>query len=158
MFHLSEVRQLDNNRSHWVAKLSDGLLAKTLGTVEWDAEILEEVENERLVWKSVADARIDNAGEVRFVDAPNGQGTEVHVVMAYRPPAGQLGGVLMKLFNPAFEQMIKQDLRRFKQLLETGEITTIEGQPSGRKREQQSDKKPSSNYAEADEKHESAML
>lgn len=64
----------------------------------------------------------------------------------------------MKLFNPAFAQMIKQDLRRFKQLLETGEITTIKGQPSGRKSEQQSDKKSSSNYAEADEKHESAML
>ncbi|GAB3042428.1 SRPBCC family protein [Spirosoma pulveris] len=158
MFHLSEVRQLDNNRSHWVAKLSDGLLAKTLGTVEWDAEILEEVENERLVWKSVADARIDNAGEVRFVDAPNGQGTEVHAFIAYRPPAGQVGGVLMKLFNPAFAQLIKQDLRRFKQLLETGEIATIEGQPSGRKPEQQTSKKPVSEHAEADEKHESAML
>lgn len=158
MFHLSEVRQLDNKRSHWVAKLSDGLLAQTLGTVAWDAQILEEEENERLVWKSVADARIDNAGEVRFVDAPNGQGTEVHAVIKYRPPAGQLGGAIMKLFNPAFEQMIKQDLRRFKQLLETGEITTIDGQPSGRKSEQQSGKKPVSEHANADEKHESAML
>ncbi|MBD2757726.1 SRPBCC family protein [Spirosoma validum] len=158
MFHLSEVRQLDNKRSHWVAKLSDGLLAKTLGTVEWDAQILEEVKNERLVWKSVADARIDNAGEVSFVDAPNGQGTEVHAVIKYRPPAGQLGGAIMKLFNPAFEEMIKQDLRRFKQLLETGEITTIDGQPSGRKSEQQSGKKPVSEHAKADEKHESAML
>ncbi|QJD77658.1 SRPBCC family protein [Spirosoma rhododendri] len=158
MFHLSEVQQLDNKRSHWVAKLSDGLLAKTLGTVEWDAEILEEVKNERLVWKSVADARIDNAGEVRFVDAPNGQGTEVHAVIKYRPPAGQLGGAIMKLFNPAFEEMIKQDLRRFKQLLETGEITTIEGQPSGRKSEQQPGKKPISEQAKVDEKHESAML
>lgn len=158
MFHLSEVRQLDNKRSHWVAKLSDGLLAKTLGTVEWDAEILEEVKNERLVWKSVADARIDNAGEVRFVDAPNGQGTEVHAVIKYRPPAGQLGGAIMKLFNPAFEEMVKQDLRRFKQLLETGEITTIAGQPSGRQPEQQSGKKPVAEHAKIDEKHESAML
>lgn len=158
MFHLSEVRQLDNKRSHWVAKLSDGFLAKTLGTVEWDAEILEEVKNERLVWKSVADARVDNAGEVRFVDAPNGQGTEVHAVIKYRPPAGQLGGAIMKLFNPALEEMVKQDLRRFKQLLETGEITTIEGQPSGRKSEQQSGKKSVSGNAKIDEKHESAML
>jgi uncharacterized membrane protein len=158
MFHLSEVHQLDNKRSHWVAKLSDGLLAKTLGTVEWDAELIEEVKNERLVWKSVADARIDNAGEVRFVDAPNGQGTEVHAVIKYRPPVGQLGGAIMKLFNPAFEEMIKQDLRRFKQLLETGEITTIAGQPSGRKSEQQFSKKPVAEHAKIDEKHESAML
>jgi uncharacterized membrane protein len=62
MFHLSEVRQLDNKRSPWVAKLSDTPLAKTLGKVEWDAAIIEEIENERLLWKSVADARIDDAG------------------------------------------------------------------------------------------------
>ena len=64
----------------------------------------------------------------------------------------------MKLFNPAFEQMIKQDLRRFKQLIETGEIATIEGQPSGRQSEQEISQKPSLEYADADQKHESGML
>jgi len=162
MFHLSEVRQLDNKRSHWVAQLSDNAIAKALGTVEWDAEIIDEVENERLVWRSVDEARIDNAGEVRFVDAPNGQGTEVHAVIQYRPPAGQVGEAIMKLFNPAFAQLIKQDLRRFKQLMETGEITTIEGQPSGRqhapKTATASVDKSSSESTDIHEKHESVML
>lgn len=158
MYHLKEVRQLDDKRSHWVAQLADNKLASALGTVEWEAQIITEVENEQLVWKSVDDAKIDNAGEVRFLDAPNGQGTEVHAVIQYRPPAGQLGGAIMKLFNPAFEQMIKQDLRRFKQLMETGEIATIEGQPSGRQSEQRTSQKPSLEYADADQKHESGML
>ncbi|AKD54782.1 SRPBCC family protein [Spirosoma radiotolerans] len=158
MYHLKEVQQLDDKRSHWVAQLADNKLAGALGTVEWDAQIITEVENEQLVWKSVDDAKIDNAGEVRFMDAPNGQGTEVHAVIQYRPPAGQLGGAIMKLFNPAFEQMIKQDLRRFKQLMETGEIATIKGQPSGRESEQEISQKPSLKYADADQQHESGML
>lgn len=158
MFHLKEVKQIDPKRSHWVAQLADSTLAKALGPVEWDAQIIDEVENERLVWKSVEGARVDNAGEVRFVDAPGGRGTEVHATIQYRPPAGQLGGTIMKLFNPTFQQMIKQDLRRFKQLLETGEIATIKGQPSGRQKESEPLNSPSSEYASVQEKHESLML
>ncbi|WP_128543734.1 SRPBCC family protein [Larkinella soli] len=158
MFHLKEVTQIDPRRSHWVAKLADTKLASVLGKVEWEARIIEEVENERLVWKSVEGARIDNAGEVRFVDSPDGEGTEIHAVIHYRPPVGQLGGAIMKLFNPTFKQMIKQDLRRFKQLMETGEIATIKGQTSGRLKENQPLDKPSSEYASTDEKHEGLML
>ncbi|GAB3902881.1 SRPBCC family protein [Larkinella knui] len=158
MFHLKEIKQIDPKRSHWVAQLADNPFAKVLGSVEWDAQIIDEVENERIVWKSVEGARIDNAGEVRFIDAPGGRGTEVHATIQYRPPAGQLGGTIMKLFNPTFKQMVKQDLRRFKQLLETGEIATIKGQSSGRTKENESLEKPSSEYATVQEKHESLML
>jgi len=158
MFHLKEVKQYDPKHSHWVAQVADGKLAKALGTVEWDAQIVEEVENERLVWKSVEGASVDNAGEVRFIDAPGNQGTEVHATIQYRPPAGGLGSAVMKLFNPAFKEMIKQDLRRFKQLMETGEIATIEGQSSGRKAEPDTSGQPSSPNAPTDEKHESLML
>jgi uncharacterized membrane protein len=75
---------------------------------------------------------VANAGSVHFNPAPNGQGTEVRVVLKYDPPAGVLGAWVAKLFGEAPEQQIEEDLRRFKQMMETGEITTTAGQPSGR--------------------------
>jgi len=127
MQHLSEVRPLGPKRSHWIAKMPKGV-----GTVEWEADIIVEEENALLAWRSLPESDIDNAGEVRFFDAPAGRGTVVQAAIAYRPPAGDLGGGLAKLLNPAFKQVVKEDLRRFKRLMETGEIPTIEGQPSCR--------------------------
>lgn len=137
MMHLESVTQQDAKRSHWVARLdSENRFAKLLPKVEWDAEIVEEEDNTRLVWRSVPGATVDNSGEVRFVDAPGNRGTEVHATILYRAPEGIVGEAVMKLFNPAFKQMIKEDIRRFKRLLETGEIPTNEG-PSGRKPEKE---------------------
>lgn len=136
MQHLESVTQLDKLRSHWVAKVSTGnALTRALPTVEWDAEIVEEEENSRLVWRSVPGATVDNSGEVRFVDAPGNRGTEVHATIKYRAPEGIVGEAVVKLLNPAFKQMVKEDIRRFKRLLEAGEIPTIQGQPSGRHQE-----------------------
>jgi uncharacterized membrane protein len=135
MRHLETVTQQDSKRSHWVARLdSENPVAKALPKVEWDAEIVEEEENSRLVWRSVPGATVDNSGEVRFVDAPGNRGTEVHATILYRAPQGIAGEAVMKLFSPAFKQMVKEDIRRFKRLMETGEIPTNEG-PSGRKPE-----------------------
>ncbi|MCC9166808.1 YgaP-like transmembrane domain [Pontibacter harenae] len=127
MEHLQDVRQLGPKRSHWVAKVPGGV-----GTVEWDADIIQEEENTLLAWQSLPNSTIDNAGEVRFMDAPQDRGTVVQAIISYRPPVGSVGGLAAKMMNPLFEQMVQEDLRRFKRLLETGEIPIIEGQPSGR--------------------------
>lgn len=135
MMHLESVTQQDDKRSHWVARLdSESRWSKALPKIEWDAEIVEEEPDRRLVWRSVPGATVDNSGEVRFVKAPGNRGTEVHATIKYRAPEGLVGEVVMKLFNPAFKQMIKEDIRRFKRLMETGEIPTNEG-PSGRQPE-----------------------
>jgi uncharacterized membrane protein len=126
MKHLQSVTVLDQTRSHWVANAPVG------STVEWDAEIITEQENQLIAWTSVEDAQIDHSGFVRFQLAPPGRGTEVKVVMEYSPPAGIVGATIAKLFGEEPEQQIGDDLARFKMLMEAGEIATTEGQPAGR--------------------------
>lgn len=122
MEHLERVTQIDLKRSHWEARIGNipGVGASTL---EWDAEIVEEEENSRIVWRSVPGATVDNAGEVRFTDAPNNRGTEVLATIRYQPPAGALGGAVARLFNPLFKEMVREDIRRFKRYMETGEVS-----------------------------------
>ncbi len=117
MRHLHEVEVLDEKRSSWTAKLPGGV-----GKVSWEAVIDNEVENSLISWTSLPGSKIDNAGEMRFVDAPRNEGTEVHARISYRLPAGDVGSAAGKLFNPLVEKMIREDLRRFKSILETGEI------------------------------------
>lgn len=126
MKNLESVTTLDDGRTHWVAKGIGG------ANVEWDAEIFKEKENELIAWRSVDNADVTNAGSVRFQRAPNGRGTYLRVVVNYNPPAGSLGSTLAELFGVDPANLIKEDLRRLKQLLETGEIATIAGQTSGR--------------------------
>ncbi len=130
MKHLHAVRQLDSKRSHWEARLLGDV-----GTLNWEAEIIAEEPTTRLAWRSLPGSQVENAGEVRFADAPGARGTELHAVISYNPPAGALGKAAAGLFNEVFEQLVKEDLRRVKQLLETGELPTIEGQPAGRTHE-----------------------
>lgn len=125
MIHLESVRILDDQRSHWVAKAPAGT------TVEWDAEIVEDRPNERIAWRSLPGATVDNNGTVRFKPAPGGRGTEVHVALNYRPPAGALGVTVAKLLGEEPEQQIAGDLLRFKNLMEAGEIPTTGGQSRG---------------------------
>jgi len=127
MQHLESVTCIGETRSHWVAKAPLG------GTVEWDAEITEDEQNRRISWRSVEGSQIHNTGTVRFVEAPNGRGTEVHVTLEYSPPAGLIGVAVAKLLGEEPAQQIADDLRHFKQMMEAGEISTIEGQPSGRR-------------------------
>ncbi len=114
-----------NPRSHWRAKGPAGT------SIAWDAEITVDQPGELLAWHSLPGADIDNAGTVRFERAPGGRGTVVRVDMHYKPPGGQAGALIAKLFGEEPAQQIDQDLRRFKQLIETGEIPTTVGQSSG---------------------------
>ena len=125
MKHLKSVKVIDNKRSHWVANAPLG------ASVEWDAEIIEDRENEFISWGSVEGADIDNSGFVRFKPAPANRGTEVKVVIEYAPPGGVVGSTIAKLFGEEPEQQIGDELRRFKMLMEAGEIATTEGQPKG---------------------------
>lgn len=127
MKHLKSVQVIDNTRSHWVA---DAPLGQSL---EWDAEIVKDQENQLIAWTSVEGADVENSGFVRFQSAPPGRGTEVKVVMEYTPPGSTLGAALAKLFGKDAEQQIGDELRRFKMLMEAGEIATTEGQPACRK-------------------------
>lgn len=125
MKHLKSVKVHDAKRSRWIATAPLG------GSVEWDAEIIEERENAFISWASVEGADIDNSGFVRFQKAPGNRGTEVKVVIEYFPPGGALAATFAKIFGEEPEQQIGDDLRRFKMLMEAGEIATTEGQPRG---------------------------
>jgi uncharacterized membrane protein len=129
MEHLESVRQIDRDRSHWVAKAPAGM------RVEWDAEIINEVENQVIGWRSLPGADVASAGSVNFDDAGERRGSRVTVHLQYEPPAGRLGALAAKLFGEEPSQQIREDLRRLKRLLEAGELPTIEGQTSGRERE-----------------------
>jgi len=124
MKHLESVAVQDDKRSHWVAKAPAGR------TVEWDAEVINEVENELIAWRSLEGADVANAGSVRFEPAPGGRGTIVRVVLEYKPPMGKLAVPLAKLFGEEPGVQVDDDLRRFKQVMETGEIATTSGQPT----------------------------
>ena len=126
MRHVQEVRVLDDRRSHWVVRTPTG------ATAEWDAEITEDEPNRRLAWRWLPGAQVDNAGEVRFEPAPGGRGTLVTAEIQYRPPAGAVGATIARLLGSSPERLAGEDLRVFKQLMETGEIATTEGQPAGR--------------------------
>ena len=126
MQHLESVTDTGGNRSHWVAKAPAGM------TADWDATITEERENELIAWRSLPGGTVDHVGSVRFVPAPAGRGTEVKVSLEYRPPAGALGAAIAKLFGEEPGQQIREDLRRFKRLMEAGELPTTDGQSSGR--------------------------
>ncbi|MCA1669300.1 MAG: SRPBCC family protein [Thermomicrobia bacterium] len=125
MDHLESVQVKDATHSHWKAK---GPAKKS---VEWDAVIISDVANEVIAWKST-DAQIANAGSVRFRNAPGGRGAEVTVNLEYDPPAGKLGMFIAKMFGEEPTQQVQDDLRRFKQVMEAGEIPTTDGQPTGR--------------------------
>ncbi|MDX1935309.1 MAG: SRPBCC family protein [Capsulimonadales bacterium] len=126
MKHLESVREITDTRSHWVAK------APLNNTVEWDAEVIQDIPNERIAWKSLEGAQVPNAGSVRFRELPNGRGTELKVNLEYNPPAGALGAAIAKLFGEEPSVQVEDDLNRFRSLMETGEIPTVSGQPKGR--------------------------
>jgi uncharacterized membrane protein len=100
--------------------------------VEWDAEIVEERPSQLIAWRSLPSSDVSHCGSVRFDSAPAGRGTIVRVEMQYRPPAGLPGAAAARLFKKEPGQQVREDLRRFKQLIEAGEIITTEGQPAGR--------------------------
>ncbi|MBO3459631.1 SRPBCC family protein [Aetokthonos hydrillicola Thurmond2011] len=126
MKHIQSIDVLTDKRSHWRADAPLGT------TVEWDADIIEDRENEFISWASVEGADVDNSGFIRFKEAPGDRGTEVKIVLEYNPPGGALAAAFAKIFGKEPEQQIGDELRRFKMLMEAGEIATTEGQPKGK--------------------------
>jgi uncharacterized membrane protein len=122
MYHLESVKVIDEKKSQWVAKGPAG------SSVRWDAEIINDEPNKLIAWRSLAGAQVDNAGSVRFVEAPAGRGTEVRVTLDYIPPGRTLGKWVAKLLGEEPQLQIEEDLRRFKALMETGEIPVAKSQ------------------------------
>ncbi|HEV2802724.1 MAG TPA: SRPBCC family protein [Pyrinomonadaceae bacterium] len=125
MYHLESVRVAGDGRSHWVAKAPLGT------TVEWDAEIVEDRPAELIAWRSTEGADVENRGSVRFERATGGRGTIVRVELEYNPPAGVVGATVAKLLGEEPEGQVKDDLHRFKQVIETGEVVRSESSPEG---------------------------
>jgi uncharacterized membrane protein len=113
MRHLKHVESIDHERSHWVA---EGALGKD---VEWDAEILNERENELIAWRSLPGGDVDTAGSIHFHPLDHNGRTEVTLSMKYNPPAGKVGAQIASLFGEGLEEKLDEDLRRFKQVMET---------------------------------------
>ncbi len=136
MAHLQSVQSLGAGRSHWRATGPADI------EVEWDAEISDERIDEFIAWRSVGGATVENSGEVEFCPAPGGRGTEIRVWLTYHPPAGKLGAVVAKFFGEAPDQQLRDDLRRFKQVLELGEVVRSEGSPEGTNARRQMAQRP----------------
>jgi uncharacterized membrane protein len=116
MTHLDRVTETPDGRFHWVSSGPAGV------AVEWDAEIINEVENKVLAWRSLPGSDVVTAGSVNFDIARGGQSTQVSVHLQYALPAGQAAVFLASLFGREPSQTVREDLRHFKQLLEAGEI------------------------------------
>jgi uncharacterized membrane protein len=121
MQHVESVQALDDRRSHWRATVGGRRL-------EWDAEITEDQPDRLLAWRSVEGSQFEHSGSVAFSPAPGGHGSVLELQMEYQPPAG---AALAGLFGAVPAQQVEGDLRRFKQLAETGEIPTTRGQSHG---------------------------
>ncbi|HKU43641.1 MAG TPA: SRPBCC family protein [Polyangiales bacterium] len=126
MRHLESVRDLGNGRSQWVAVGPRNM------RLEWTAEITEQRPNQRIAWRSLSDSDVPTRGYVDFKAQPVDRGSIVTVELEYLPQ-GPAAGLISKLFGKALEQQLENDLRRWKQLMETGEIATTEGQSSGKR-------------------------
>lgn len=115
MSHLESVQVLNDRMSHWKVRTIPGG-----PSVEWDAEIINDIENERIGWRSLNGADVDNTGSVEFEPTGDGQRTRVTVTLQYAPPAGRLGTAVAKLLGEDPDSKIAQDLQRFKESMEAG--------------------------------------
>lgn len=125
MENLERIEIVDARRSHWFVKAPAGK------TVDWEAVVTEDEPGRLIAWQSVEGADVASSGRVEFLDAPPGRGTMVRATFSYDPPAGWLGEWIAKLFQREPNVQARRDLRRLKQFLETGEVTSSAG-PSGR--------------------------
>jgi uncharacterized membrane protein len=120
MENIESVSHLDARRSHWKVK------GPADSTVEWDSLITEDVPGEVIAWTSVEGADVPNTGRIEFKESPNGRGTIVTATIAYDPPGTKLGALIARMFGREPKIQARRDLRRFKQLMETGEVSTSE--------------------------------
>jgi uncharacterized membrane protein len=149
MTHLESVRVLDHQRSRWTVR----------GPAErrftWEAEIIEDVPDQLIAWRSLPGSEVGSQGAVRFEDAPGDRGTEVHVDFRYDPPIGALGAAIATLFRREAHQVVADDLHHFKQVMETGSIvlsdaTAHDGPHPARPSEEQPERAPAPSFIPAD--------
>jgi len=124
MTHLKSVRITGDRQSHWIADVGRA-------AVEWDAEMEIDVPNQRIAWRSLPGSDVPNSGAVEFERASGGRGTIVRVQIDYGNLMQALTSAAAAVVGQAPEQMIQKELRRFKQVMETGEVITTEGQSAG---------------------------
>jgi uncharacterized membrane protein len=127
MRHLESVEERGDGTSHWVGKSPLG------ASVAWDAEIVEERDGQILSWQSLPGSQLENAGSVLFADATGGRGTVVRVELDFTPPGGAAGRLVSRMLGSISHRQVQEDLRRFKSLMEAGEIPTTDGQPAGKR-------------------------
>lgn len=117
MKHLESVTVLDDQHSHWVAKAPAGQV------VEWDAVIHNEIEDELIAWRSIESSEVDHAGSVEFIENANG-GTDLKVVLNYRPPAGKIGAIVARVLGEEPAKQIEADLQQFKTMIEAAPVSS----------------------------------
>lgn len=115
--NLRAIETIDDRRSRWTVKAPAGR------EVSWESVITHDVPGEEITWQSAEGADVDNSGRIEFRDAGK-RGTIVRATIAYAPPGGKIGELIAKLFQREPRIQTRRDLRRFKQLMETGEIAT----------------------------------
>ena len=125
MPELVSVRMIDHRRSHWIARGPVGWQP------QWYADIINDIPNELIAWRTIAGSSLVSAGSIHFEAGPPGRGTVVRVLLQYDPPGGKFGAALAWAFGQAPGGVVREGLRRFKQLMETGEMATTAGQPRG---------------------------
>jgi uncharacterized membrane protein len=123
--HLESVEEFDGTHSRWNARDPFGR------QVEWEAEIHNETPGEMIAWRSLPDSDLDTAGSIHFKPLAEGRGTAVTLSLKYDPPAGRAGAAVARLLGNGVESELEAALRKFKQVMETGEFATTEGQPRG---------------------------
>jgi uncharacterized membrane protein len=120
MHNVHSVTIKDSTHSHWIIEAPGGK------TVEWDSKVTRDEAGHLIAWQSLEDASVRNSGKVEFLDSPDNRGTVVRVTLTYDPPGGAVGKLIAKLFQKEPKVQARQDLRRFKQLMETGEVATAQ--------------------------------
>ena len=132
MQHVNDVKNTGEGLSQWRV---DTPLGQPLGaTLEWTAEVTDDQPGQRIAWRTVPGAGniVDNSGWVEFTPSPTEDATVVRAHIAYNPPGGVVGDALAALFQRVTAQQVRDDIRRFKAVMEAGEAPTVDGQPSGR--------------------------
>ena len=125
MSHLKSVTTANENQSHWIANIPPPF------GLEWDAEITADQENRKISWRSLPGSTVHHAGSVLFHSVPARNGTEIKLIISCTPPGGSIGEAVAKLLAMLTGQQIREDLRAFKAVAESGEKPTIAGQPRG---------------------------
>lgn len=147
MRHLVSVTEKGEGRSRWIAKAPAG------ATVQWDAELVQDIPGQIISWRSLPGSMIQNSGSVKFSEAPGGRGCFVAVEIEYRPPVGVLGAGVACLFREEPNAQLKDDMRRFKQFVEVGEVVRSDASPDGNGRIKQ---RPAQPQAESSSSSQSA--